>query len=86
VTVSSNVAPSEIEALLANSAALGRCFATGDSSTVADSSISLKSGPEGRGTELHASSHGQSKSELKLGLSRMRSLLETGEIPTGARR
>jgi hypothetical protein len=72
VTVSSNVTSAEIRTFLSDAAI--------------DFDISLKPAPQGRGTELHASSHELSKSDLKLALARVRSLLETGEVPSGARR
>jgi hypothetical protein len=72
VTVSSNVTLAEIQAFLSDGAI--------------DFDVSLKPAPRGRGTELHASTHEGSKSDLKLALARVRSLLETGEVPTGARR
>jgi hypothetical protein len=86
VTISSNVSLADVEAFLSDPRALARCFGDELSDKPADFGISTKPAPGGRGTELHASSHEKSKSDLKHGLARMRALLEAGEIPTGARR
>lgn len=47
--------------------------------------ISTLNAPGGRGTELHVTSHDVGQKKLKAHLRAYRALLETGEIPTGAR-
>jgi hypothetical protein len=48
--------------------------------------LELRDAPEGRGTEMYASSRfASNKYEIKNALRRAKALLETGEIPTGAR-
>jgi hypothetical protein len=72
VTVSSAVPPAGVEAFVAR--------------TSRQYVVSIKPAPGGRGSELHATSHALSKTDLKKALANERALLEAGEIPTGARR
>ncbi len=72
VTVSSAVSATDVETFVAR--------------TMREYEVSIKPAPGGRGTELHATSHALSKTDLKQVLANERALLETGEIPTGARR
>jgi len=50
-----------------------------------DCRCSLVSAPEGRGTEIHATSEKLNQKRLKAGLRAYRALVEAGEIPTGER-
>jgi hypothetical protein len=72
VTVSSAVSPADVTAFGAR--------------TTREYDVSIKPAPGGRGTELHATSHELSKTDLKQALAKERALLEAGEVPTGARR
>lgn len=47
--------------------------------------IELRDAPAGRGTEMHLCMRGLSKYDIKDVLRHVKSLLETGEIPTGRR-
>ncbi len=72
MTVSSAISPPDVETFFAGAAR--------------EYEVSIKPAPGGRGTEVHATTHALSKTDLKKALADERALLETGEIPTGARR
>ncbi len=51
-----------------------------------DMRVSLVEAPGRRGVEVHASSPSLEQKEMKAILRKLQSLLEAGEVPTGARR
>lgn len=80
-TITIRAPRAEVTALADDGAVLARAFG----SAANECRFAYLAAPGGRGTEIHASSAKTDEKQLKAALRRFRSIVETGEIPTGSR-